>query len=111
RLDEAVQCYRDALQECTQQRAPMQWAMTQNNLGGALLRLGERGEGNARFEAAVGAYNNALSVFIASSAIYYLEMCWENRDRGIALLAKRRGSAMLPPRPPEPADTPLFSGL
>ena len=71
----------------------MQWAMTQNNLGGALLRLGERASGTAEFEMAVGSFNDALGVFVAASAIYYVEVCWENRDRALALLTERRGFA------------------
>ena len=36
RLEEAVTAYRAALAERTRDRAPLQWAMTQNNLGSAL---------------------------------------------------------------------------
>jgi tetratricopeptide (TPR) repeat protein len=112
RMDEAVQCYRAALAECTRERAPMQWAMTQNNLGGALLRLGERENTTTQFETAIAAYNAALSVFVAASAIYYVEVCWENRDRAIALLAEHRGAAAPAPQPiPATAETLLFSGL
>ena len=39
---------------------PLDWAMTQNNLGAALLRLGERESGTARLEEAVAAYRAAL---------------------------------------------------
>jgi hypothetical protein len=39
---------------------PLQWALTQNNLGNALLRLGEREGGPARLEEAVTAYHAAL---------------------------------------------------
>ena len=90
RMEDAIHSYEEALQECTYERAPMQWAMIENNLAGALLRLGERENGTARFEAAVITYNNALSVFVTASAIYYVEACWENRDRAIALIAERR---------------------
>ena len=41
RLNEAVDAYRAALEERTQDRVPLDWAMTQNNLGAA-LGLGER---------------------------------------------------------------------
>ena len=68
--------------------------MIENNLAGALLRLGEREDGTARFEAAVATYNDALSVFVAASAIYYVEACWENRDRAIALIAGRSQARM-----------------
>ena len=39
---------------------PLQWAGTQNNLGIALWRLGERESGTARLEEAVAAYRAAL---------------------------------------------------
>jgi hypothetical protein len=47
RLEEAVAAYRDALQELTRARVPLQWARTQNNLGNALLRLGVQEGGTA----------------------------------------------------------------
>ena len=52
--------YRAALQEWTRDRVPLDWAMTQNNLGNALRRLGERESGTARLEEAVTAYRAAL---------------------------------------------------
>ena len=39
---------------------PLDWAMTQNNLGTALSTLGERESGTARLEEAVAAYRAAL---------------------------------------------------
>ena len=39
---------------------PLDWAGTQNNLGTALLRLGERESGTARLEEAVTAFRAAL---------------------------------------------------
>ena len=60
RLEQAVAAYRKALEEYTQQRVPLQWAMTQNNLGNALQELGERESGTARLEQAVVAYRKAL---------------------------------------------------
>ena len=45
RLEEAVAAYRAALEERTRERVPLDWAMTQNNLGNALAdarRAGER---------------------------------------------------------------------
>jgi hypothetical protein len=38
RLEEAVTAYREALQERTREQVPLDWAMTQNNLGNALSR-------------------------------------------------------------------------
>jgi hypothetical protein len=45
RLEEAVKAYRATLEENTHEGVPLQWAMTQMNLGNALLRLGERESG------------------------------------------------------------------
>ena len=52
--------YRAALEEWTRERVPLDWAMTQNNLGNALETLGERESGTARLEEAVAAYRAAL---------------------------------------------------
>ena len=60
KLEEAVAAYREALQEYTRARAPLDWAKTQTNLGNALWRLGERESGTAKLEEAVAAYREAL---------------------------------------------------
>jgi hypothetical protein len=39
-----------ALQEFTRARVALEWAMTQNNLGNALLMLGERESGTAKLK-------------------------------------------------------------
>jgi tetratricopeptide (TPR) repeat protein len=59
-LEEAVAAYRAALEERTRERVPLDWVVTQMNLGTALLRLGERESGAARLEEAVSAYRAAL---------------------------------------------------
>jgi hypothetical protein len=65
RLEPAVAAYRDALKERTRKRVPLDWAMTQNNLGLALTALGERESGTARLNEAVAAYraNPSASLF------------------------------------------------
>ena len=60
RLEEAVEAHRAALEEFTRERAPLDWAFTQNNLGSALQQLGERQGGTQRLEEAVEAYRAAL---------------------------------------------------
>jgi hypothetical protein len=52
--------FRDALKERARERAPLQWAATQNNLGNALAALGVRETGDARLEEAAAAYRDAL---------------------------------------------------
>ncbi|MGQ3685677.1 MAG: hypothetical protein ACUBOA_11835 [Candidatus Loosdrechtia sp.] len=59
-LVEAVAMYHEALKEYTRERAPLQWAATQNNLGIALRKLGERETGTERLEDAVAAFQEAL---------------------------------------------------
>jgi hypothetical protein len=46
--------------ECARARVPLQWAMSQVNLGAALMTLGERENGTARLGEAVAAYRDAL---------------------------------------------------
>jgi hypothetical protein len=48
------------LEERTRERAPLDWATTQSNLGDALRTLGERESGTARLEEAVGVDRAAL---------------------------------------------------
>jgi hypothetical protein len=42
RLEEAIAAYRDALQEFTRARAPLDWAVSTGNQGVALMLLAER---------------------------------------------------------------------
>jgi tetratricopeptide (TPR) repeat protein len=65
RLAEAVAAYRLALAVYTRDDLPQQWATTQNNLGNALARLGEReggAQGARHLAEAVAAYRQALTV-------------------------------------------------
>jgi tetratricopeptide (TPR) repeat protein len=59
-LEEAVAAFRAALEERTRARVPLDWARTQNSLGNALRKLGERENGTARLEEAVAAHRAAL---------------------------------------------------
>jgi tetratricopeptide (TPR) repeat protein len=60
RLEKAVAAYREALQENTRDRVPLEWATTQMGLRLALFGLGEREGGTARLDEAVAAYREAL---------------------------------------------------
>jgi tetratricopeptide (TPR) repeat protein len=59
-LKEVVDIWKTLAQELPRERVPLDWAMTQNNLGTALTTLGEREAGTARLEETVEAYRNAL---------------------------------------------------
>ena len=50
RLEEAVAAYRAALLERTRERVPLDWAMTQNNLGNALRSARRAGSGDGQSE-------------------------------------------------------------
>jgi tetratricopeptide (TPR) repeat protein len=68
RLEEAFPAYRASLvahraslEERTRERVPLDWAVTQNNLGTALVALGRFEGGNSRLEEAVAAHRAALA--------------------------------------------------
>jgi len=60
KLEEAIAAYREALEERTRERVPLDWARTQGNLGNALMKLGERVSGTEYLDDAVTAYRAAL---------------------------------------------------
>ncbi len=62
-LEEAIKAYSSALKLADRDRVPLDWAATQNNLGTALTRLGERESGITRLEKAVIAYEEALKEY------------------------------------------------
>jgi hypothetical protein len=55
-----VAAYYLALQERTGEHVPLDWAVTQNNIGTLLLMLGERESGTARLEEAVLAFDASM---------------------------------------------------
>jgi hypothetical protein len=94
RLEQAVEAYRAALQERTRERAPLQWAATQNNLGNALRSLGER---QAETDPALGcgtlrqardAMRGALEVHRQAQASHYIEQSESNLARIDAAIAR-----------------------
>ena len=63
-LRRAIALYRDeVLPLAPRERVPLDWAITQNNLGNALSALGERKTDTARLKEAVAAYEEALKEF------------------------------------------------
>ena len=59
-LAASIERYRILLTLQPRERVPLDWAMTENNLGNALKILGERESGTQRLEEAVAAYRAAL---------------------------------------------------
>jgi tetratricopeptide (TPR) repeat protein len=96
RLEQAVTAYRDALLEYTRERVPLDWAMTQNNLGTVLSTLGEREKGTARLEQAITAFADALLEYTRERVP--LQWAMTQNNLGIALRrlgARESGTARL----------------
>jgi hypothetical protein len=90
RLEEAVAADRAALKEWTRDRVPLDWAMAQNNLGSALLTVGEREPGTSRLAEATTAFLAVLDVFEEAAATHYMEGTRRNLAREEALIKERR---------------------
>ena len=84
RLEQAVEAYRAALTEYTQDRVPLDWARAQMNLGLALRIRGEREAGTARLEQAVEAFRAALTELTQDRVP--LEWAATLGNEGVALL-------------------------
>ena len=78
-----------ALEEWTRERVPLDWAMTQNNLGNALWTLGERESGTARLEEAVQAYHAALEVFTVEVSPANRRIAIASLDAALAMIGRR----------------------
>src|SRR3984893_7404973 len=71
----------------------LDWASTQNNLGTALARLGERESGTARLEEAVAAYREALQERTRARVPLDWAMTQNNLGSALSNLAGRGGRA------------------
>jgi tetratricopeptide (TPR) repeat protein len=67
-LTAAIERYRILLTLRPRDRVPLEWAMTQVNLGNALATLGKRESGSARLQEAVTAYRAALEEYTRDRA-------------------------------------------
>ena len=109
RLEQAVAAYTEALKERTRERVPLDWAMTQSNLGNApslvpldwamtqsnlgnaLVKLGERERGLERLEQAVAAYTEALKERTRERVPLEWAMTQSNLGAALVTLGKREG--------------------
>ena len=73
----------------TRERVPLDWAKTQNNLGLALVALGDHESGTEKLEQGVAAHQGALEVYEHAGASFYIELVRGNFDRAQRLLAER----------------------
>jgi tetratricopeptide (TPR) repeat protein len=90
-LSEAIDVYRQALALAPRDRRPLDWAATQNNLGNALCKLGERESGTVRLEEAVQAYEAALEVFTAARVPLDWATTQTNLGNAFQILGLRTG--------------------
>jgi tetratricopeptide (TPR) repeat protein len=87
RLVNAIAYFRKVLEEWPRERVPLDWAMTQNNLGGALVRLGERESGTARLQEAVAAFREALKECMRERA----PLAWATTQNNLSTALMRIG--------------------
>ncbi|MFZ1882074.1 MAG: hypothetical protein WAU53_00390, partial [Rhodoplanes sp.] len=73
-----------AEKEYTRARVPLDWAMTQMNLGVALKNLGERESGTDKLDEAVAAYREALKEY--TRARVPLDWARTTGNQGVALM-------------------------
>jgi hypothetical protein len=88
-LTEAVAAYHAALEERTRDRVPLDWAMTQNNLGTALETLGERESGTAHLTEAAAAWEACLTVTESAWPPAWVQEVHSHIDRARAEKARR----------------------
>ena len=68
---------------------PLDWAMTQNNLGTALATLGKRESGTERLEQAVTAFTEALKEITRERVPLGWAMTQNNLDNALTILGER----------------------
>src|SRR5215831_2237509 len=86
----AIEQYKRLVDLTPRERVPLDWAMTQNNLGVALLGLGERESGTAKLEEAVIAYREALKELTRERAPLQWAMPFGNEGIALMVIAERR---------------------
>jgi tetratricopeptide (TPR) repeat protein len=88
-LGQAIETYKSLLKSYTRDLTPLDWAMTQNNLGIALLRLGERENGTERLEEAVTACKAALEEYRRERVPLQWATTQNNLGLALATVGKR----------------------
>ena len=91
-LQVAIEIAREALKKFTRERGPLDWAMTQNNLGNALSTLGERETGTKRLLEAVEAYSSALKEWTRERNPLNWAMTQNNLGNALLTLGERETS-------------------
>ena len=95
-LRKSIETWHLVLEQRTRERVPLQWAMTQGNLGNALEALGERESGTARLEEAVAVYRAALEERTRERVPLEWAMTQNNLGNALRALGEREsGTARL----------------
>src|SRR5262245_53302804 len=88
-VEEAVTAYRDALEERTRERVPLDWAGTPNKLRNAPSALGERDGGKEGLQEAATAYRDALEEWTRERVPLDWAMTQNNLGTALAVLGER----------------------
>jgi len=95
-LRSAIERYNRLLELQPRERAPLEWATTQDKLGNALSTLGMRESGSARLEEAVVAFRDALKERARERAPHQWAATQNNLGNALAALgAREAGNARL----------------
>jgi tetratricopeptide (TPR) repeat protein len=95
-LKTAIERHRMLLTRRPRDRVPLDWAMTQVNLGNALATLGGRESGTARLEAAVAAYHAALEEYTPDRTPLNWASTQNNLGNALVIIEEREsGTARL----------------
>jgi len=97
RLEEAATAFREALQERTRERVPLEWAQTQENLALVHGALYDKDHQPSHLDPMLEAVDGALEEYRKANAAYYIEKAEHLREMIIAAKADST-----PPRPPVP---------
>jgi tetratricopeptide (TPR) repeat protein len=89
----AIERYRRIRDLEPRERVPLDWAATQNNLGTALMTLGERENSTARLEEAVAAYREALKEWTRERVPLQWAATQTNLGTALETLGERENSA------------------
>jgi tetratricopeptide (TPR) repeat protein len=93
RIQEAVEAYREALQEWTRAGAPLEWARAQNNLGVALLMGGAGDMRTELLEQAAEGFAKALQAWPRYTMPVEWAMAQSNLGSALLRLGTRAGGA------------------
>ncbi len=93
-LEEAIELYRRNARQRHRERAPLDWALTQTNLGNALERLGERSSGTAWLQEAVTSYRTALEELTREQVPLDWALTQTNLGNALEQLGERQGGTV-----------------